>query len=83
MENIRFPIIATTLYLLIYTLTMMAVPFAPLPWFLFGLSPLPVIWMVYRVLRFGVPSGRTFTDSFYDDVVIKPVSENVSAEEAF
>lgn len=45
------------------------------------LSPFLVIWMVYRVLKDGVPSDRTFDEYFYDDVDkqrfrIKEQSEN-------
>jgi hypothetical protein len=34
---------------------------------LFGISPLLVIWLVYRVLRNGEASAYTFSERFYED----------------
>ncbi|MCH8554236.1 MAG: hypothetical protein LAT76_03700 [Schleiferiaceae bacterium] len=67
MEKIKLPIILATVYLFIYMIT------ATIPgqerWvvFLFSLSPLPVIWMVWRVLREGIASPFTFEERFYED----------------
>jgi len=38
---------------------------------MFLLSPILVLWLVYSVLRYGEPSGRTFDEYFYDDVNIR------------
>jgi hypothetical protein len=38
---------------------------------MFLLSPILVLWLVYIVLRYGEPSGRTFDEYFYDDVNIR------------
>jgi hypothetical protein len=37
----------------------------------FLLLPLPVIWMVYRILKDGTPSSRTWEDQFYEDYAYK------------
>ena len=63
MEKIRIPILLSTLYLLIYTLsTALAIPLA-----FFSLSPVVVIWLVWKVLRDGEPSELTFEEAFYED----------------
>ncbi len=68
MKNVRFPIFFATLYLLVYTIG------ANMGWFslplivtLWILAPVVVGWMVYRILKDGVPSGNTFDDRFYED----------------
>jgi hypothetical protein len=67
MEKIKLPIIVTTVYLAIYAATAQMESAIRLTILLFSLSPLPVIWMVWRVLRDGVPSKYTFTERFYED----------------
>ena len=67
MNKIRFPIIAVTLFMLIYN----ALPFLgasqDLIIALFIISPFAVIWMVYRILKDGSPSSKTWDDYFYED----------------
>ena len=67
MNKIRFPIITVSLFMLIYN----ALPFfgASKDWIiaLFIISPFPVIWMVYRILKDGSPSGKTWDEYFYED----------------
>ena len=36
-----------------------------------SLSPLPIIWMVLRVLKDGEPSEYTFEERFYEDYDVK------------
>ena len=58
MENIKGPILLATLYLVLYGFP----PFlgiVPLTSLLFFLSPIPVFWKVYKVLKDGVV--RRFT----------------------
>lgn len=68
MKNVRFPIFFATLYLLIYTvganLGWLSTPVVATLWLL---SPVVVGWMAYRILKYGVPSGHTFDDQFYED----------------
>lgn len=78
MEKIKWPILLATVYLVVYTAT--AQLDAAIRWtiLLFSLSPIPVIWMVWRVLRDGTPSNFTFTERFYEDYHYErvPVKEN-------
>jgi hypothetical protein len=55
MEKIKTPIFLTTLYVFIYLMVCELDRTAQWAIMLFSLSPLPVIWMVYRVLRDGTP----------------------------
>jgi membrane protein implicated in regulation of membrane protease activity len=67
MQNIRFPIWLTTIVLFIYVASVaMGFPF-PIIFALFLLGNGLLIWMVYRVLRFGQPSEKTFEEAFYED----------------
>ena len=67
MEKIRLPIIFTTIYVIVYLLTIGIDPTLRWAIILFSLSPIPVLWMVWRVLRDGVPSPFTFKEKFYED----------------
>ncbi len=67
MEKIKAPILLTTLYVFIYLLVCELDESLRLAIMLFSLSPLPVIWMVYRVLRDGTPSQFTFKERFYEE----------------
>jgi hypothetical protein len=67
MEKIKAPILLTSLYVFIYLLACELDESLRLAIMLFSLSPLPVIWMVYRVLRDGTPSQFTFKERFYND----------------
>ena len=71
MKHIKFPVYFTTIYLVIYTLLAQyeATQFL-VPW-LFVISPFVVLWMVYRVLKYGVESKKTFEEAFYEDVAKK------------
>jgi hypothetical protein len=81
MEKIKLPIIIATIYLAIYVVTASYDTTTRLTIFLFSLSPLPVIWMVWRVLHDGTPSPYTFEERFYEDYDYTPVPESVSAED--
>ncbi|MDX5405101.1 MAG: hypothetical protein LPK46_03145 [Bacteroidota bacterium] len=73
MEKVKLPVFVASFYLLIYAF-LAQIPFdwsIRLALMMFSLSPLPVIWMVIRVLRDGVESDRTFHEHFYDDVDIR------------
>ncbi len=66
MEKIKAPVYLATLYLVLYGLS----PFLNIAWLtslLFVLSPIPVFWMVLRVLKDGVESDKRWEDGlFYD-----------------
>ena len=67
MEKIRIPILLSTLYLLIYTLSTALPIHLAIPLAFFSLSPVVVIWLVWKVLRDGEPSELTFEEAFYED----------------
>ncbi|MCH2233335.1 MAG: hypothetical protein MK078_03695 [Crocinitomicaceae bacterium] len=62
MKKLRIPVILVTLYLCLYA----AIPELGLPmnlfFVMFGLSPLLVIGLVYRVRKKGVASERTWEE---------------------
>ena len=62
MRNPKIAIITVTVYLLVFTLSgqLGANPF--LMFTMFALSPLSVLWMVYTVLKFGIP-GRELKEN--------------------
>jgi len=66
MEKIKGPITLASLYLLGYGVS----PFFEVVWFtslLFFLSPIPVFWMVYKILKDCVESDKRWEDGhFYD-----------------
>jgi hypothetical protein len=67
MEKIRIPILLSSLYLLVYTLSTVVPVHLVIPLTLFSLSPIIVIWMVYKVLKDGEESTLTFDEAFYED----------------
>ena len=68
MQNIKIPVFLTTAVLVFYTMT----PFIGVPYALISTIFLLIngmlIWMVIRVLKDGVPSGKKFEDRWYDDI---------------
>jgi hypothetical protein len=84
MEKIKFPVLLTTCLFIIYVLSIQidalylfgATLFIALHFFL--------IWMVFRVLKDGQPSPKTFENQFYEDVpneklpvlLLPPVNRN-------
>lgn len=75
MEKIRIPLLVATFYLLVYTLFAALPIHLAIPLALFSLSPLVVIWMVYRVLKDGEASELTFDEAFYEDHAYRRVPQ--------
>lgn len=68
LKGIGFPVALVTLFAFFYQAT---------PYFgfsdtaimlMFCISPFLFIWMVYRVLRDGKPSEKTWDEHFYEDL---------------
>jgi Flp pilus assembly protein TadB len=74
MKGSWFPIMSVTVFLMAYVV-LAYYSFENIVVAMFIISPFLVIWMVYRVLRYGKPSGRTFSEYFYDDVDHKRIRE--------
>lgn len=71
MEKIKWPVIIVTAYAFFYQFTP-AIGFSDqVIMTLFMVSPIPVLWMVYKILKNGIPSQRTFDEYFYEDVDYK------------
>lgn len=71
LKSPRFALWFVSLFLLVYTAGASAgMPYGIVT-FMFLLSPVLVLWLVYSVLRYGKPSGRTFDEYFYDDANIR------------
>lgn len=69
MKGIRIPIIVTSLYLLIYTLTPHLQVSYKIIITMFLFSPFLMIWMVLNILIKGEPSQKKFSDGhWYEDV---------------
>ena len=67
MNAIRFPVIAVTLLWLFYQLTPFLGIHHAVIIALFCIMPFALVWMVIRILKDGVPSGKTFDEQWYDD----------------
>ncbi len=67
MQKIKWPIIIVTAYLVFYNSTPIF-GFSPDTVIaMYIASPVLLLWMVYKILKDGVPSERTFDEYFYDD----------------
>jgi membrane protein implicated in regulation of membrane protease activity len=71
LKNTRFALWFVTIFLLVYTVGASMGMSPTVVTVMFLLSPFLVLWLVYTVLRFGTPSGRTFDEYFYDDTDIR------------
>ena len=68
MKNIKFPIIAASLFLLIYQILPYVGAKTIFIVAMFVLSPFVVIWMVIRVLKDGEYKGKELKDEWgYED----------------
>ncbi len=69
MKGIQFPIIAATLALAFYLISVIANLAFAIIFMLFCIGNAVTIWMVIRVLKDGTPSVHTFEDQWYEDKV--------------
>jgi Flp pilus assembly protein TadB len=67
MKGIWFPVMFVTAFLAVYVVLSL-LSFDRTVTAMFFISPFLVVWMVLRVLKDGKPSGRTFSEYFYDDL---------------
>jgi hypothetical protein len=67
MKKVPLTINLVTLYAVIFQAAIIiALPFNIL-FMLLLLAPLPVVYMLYVILKHGKPSAHTFDERFYDD----------------
>jgi hypothetical protein len=76
MDKIRIPILLVTFYLLTYTLSSLLPLHYAISLALFSLSPIVVMWMVYKVLKDGKESEFTFEEVFYEDHPYRRVKDS-------
>jgi hypothetical protein len=67
MKNYLFPVYLVTAFLLVYVTAIQASLNTGLILFMFSISPLPIIWMVYKVLTADVVVESTFEEKWYED----------------
>lgn len=72
MKKDTFAVYVTSLFLLVYSFMAFSELSYQLVSAMFTISPILVIWMVYRVLKSPDEPTRTFTEYFYMDADIKP-----------
>ncbi|MBL0358812.1 MAG: hypothetical protein IPP72_18965 [Chitinophagaceae bacterium] len=67
MKAIKFPILLVTLFAVLYN----SLPFfgvnQQLITALFAIAPFATLWMVYRILKDGIPTNKTWENHFYED----------------
>ncbi len=67
MKNYLFPIFLVTGFLLVYVVAIQVNLYLPLILLMFTISPVILIWMVYKVLTADVEVKNTFDDKWYED----------------
>ena len=67
MKSALFPVGLVTIFLVVYVLIAASGISYFLTALLFTISPILVIWMVFRVLKSPYNSRKTFNDHFYED----------------
>lgn len=67
MKNFLFPVYLVTAFLIVYVTAIQANLSTALILFMFSISPLPILWMVYRVLTADVEVTSTFEEKWYED----------------
>lgn len=73
MRPILIPVALATAYLFVYSYMVFANIYLWIALWMFVFSPAVVLWMVYKILKNGIPSTRTFDDYFYEDMELQPV----------
>jgi uncharacterized membrane protein len=67
MKNYLFPVFATTGFLIVYLTALFTNLNTGIILFMFSISPVVMIWMVYRVLTADTDSSYTFEERWYED----------------
>lgn len=68
MKNYLFPVVLVTAYLIIYVTAIQVQISTAVILFMFSISPILLLWMVYKVLTADVKVKHTFEEKFYCDV---------------
>lgn len=71
MKQLKAPVFFVSILVLIYAVSPQ-IGFSDSAVILFSLLlPVPVIWMVYRILKEGTPTTKTWEEHFYEDHTYK------------
>lgn len=71
MKQLKVPVIFVSTLVLIYAVSPQLGFSDRAVLFFFLLLPPATIWMLYRILKDGIPSGKTWEEHFYEDSVYK------------
>lgn len=63
LRNSTFSIIAVTAYLLVYCVLLQIERTQSIAVLMFIISPAPLIWMVYTILKYGKYNGRELAEN--------------------
>jgi hypothetical protein len=67
MKQLKVPVLFVSTLVLIYALSPQLGFSDRAVYLFFLLLPFPVIWMVYRILKDGTPTAKTWEEHFYED----------------
>lgn len=67
MSDYLVPVIVTTSYLMVYIVAIVLELHTALILMMFSISPVLILWMVFRVLTANTDSSYTFDDRWYED----------------
>jgi hypothetical protein len=67
MKNYLNPVFKVTAFLIIYVVSIQVNLYLPLLMFMFSISPLLLIWMVYKILTAKEKVDETFEEKWYED----------------
>lgn len=66
MNNLKTPILSSTIYIVLMAISPLFGELKITFIFFLGL-PFVLVWLAVRILRDGKPSGKNFEEHFYDD----------------
>jgi ABC-type transport system involved in cytochrome bd biosynthesis fused ATPase/permease subunit len=68
MKSYLLPVFVTTSFLLVYIVAIVMDLHTAIILMMFSISPVLILWMVFRVLKAKVDSRYTFEDRWYEDL---------------
>ncbi|MFC4871005.1 hypothetical protein [Negadavirga shengliensis] len=68
MKSYLLPVFVTTSFLLVYIVAIVVDLHTAIILMMFSVSPVLILWMVFRVLKAQVDSRYTFEDRWYEDL---------------
>jgi membrane protein implicated in regulation of membrane protease activity len=81
MKKIKVPVFLVTALAVIYQLSPFIGFNKQLIFLLFLILPFAMIWMVYRILKDGTPTEKTWEEFFYEDHHYKRIGKEEMVKE--